>query len=386
MKNLSIIILLLSVSVLFSGCRKDENHNNGSDPSEPADPFDSFDRKGMLQNIGEKVIVPSFAELDKSAEKLSSAAAEFAGNPDNTHLEIVQNAWKETAIAWKNSELFAFGPYKELVNNIYPNIEYPINKAGIENLLKGNTSLNSDRIENAGADLKGLFALEYLLFSKNEGNSGVLNRYSGDTLTAGRRRQYVRLLSENLKVKTESLKNAWLAGGGNYISTFVSADGKDINSSLGTIINQMVYLMELVRMEKVGKPLGAMNGGTPQPEMAEAAESGNSLVFIRKNIESVENTFRGYGQSGDGKGLDDLLDHLQVKKDGELLSVQIKNQFQKVYKSLNDITLPLDQAVVTDQSHATALYNELKILLVLFKTDVVSSTGVLLTISDNDGD
>ena len=47
---------------------------------------------------------------------------------------------------------------------------------------------------------------------------------------------------------------------------------------------------------------------------------------------------------------------------------------------------PLAQFVVERQADAFAVYTELQALVVLWKVDMMSALGVLITYQDNDGD
>ena len=155
----------------------------------------------------------------------------------------------------------------------------------------------------------------------------------------------------------------------------------------GVLANTIIDQIYTIRDERIGVPRGNRNNGTPQPDLAQAVLSGNSTNLIVSELKSIENAFLGRTPAGiDGIGIDDLLDKLEAKSDGVLLSAKIKNQFATVYAKLAAIPTKLPVAVVSNQTEVTAAYTEIKKLQVMLEIDMINNLGVLLTFSDNDGD
>jgi uncharacterized protein len=180
--------------------------------------------------------------------------------------------------------------------------------------------------------------------------------------------------------------NGWKPGSGNHLQAFINSDGRDIGSSIGMMVNEMVYQIEVMRNEKVGRPLGKRTSGNIQPQSVEAKYSDNSLAFIKENITGIEKAFTGNGAAGDKAGFDDLLDQLKAEFNGQPLAKMIKDQFQAVRQKADAINIPLQDAVNQNPAAVEALYTELNKLLVLTKVDMVNNIGVVITYIDNDGD
>lgn len=348
------------------------------------DAGDSSDRVAMLTNVGNNVILPSFQAFSVSAKALTTAANDYAADNQNEQkLIVLQNAWINTAAAWKTASLFTQGPIEDdfLSSGIYFT---STNYAGIEkSITQTTTTIDNAYIESLGATFKGIPAIEYMLFGS--ANSAVLAGYAG---SAGvNRTAYLKALCQNLENQATLVLTKWSPDGGNYVKTFIAADGRDINSSLGILSNKMIDLIYTIKDERLGAPLGKRNNGTPQPDLVDAKFSNASILLMKAELKSLENAFTGKSLSGtDGAGFDDILDAAGAKSGDMLLSVKIKNQFALVGTKLDLITNPLATAVTSQTAVVSAAYDEVKKLQVMMEVDMINNLGVLLTFSDNDGD
>ena len=378
MKKLFLIIP--AFILLFWACTK---------TVEPLDSFQSFDRKGMLTSLANSVIVPSFDGFYTETITLETAVNAFANDPtSSTKLLEAQKAWTKMASVWKLASVFQQGPIadKFLLTNIdFSNKGTNINTSLLEKAITDGTAatINNDYIEQKGATVKGIFAIEYLIFDKNPALTVVTDKFI-KTEGSTKRVTYLKALATNLKIQAKLISDDWK---GPYGSKFINADGRDINSSLGVLANTIIDQIYTIRDERIGVPRGNRNNGTPQPDLAQAVLSGNSIDLIISELKSIENAFLGRTPAGiDGIGIDNLLDKLEAKSDGVLLSTKIKSQFATVYAKLAAIPTKLPVAVVSNQTEVAAAYTEIKKLQVMLEIDMINNLGVLLTFSDNDGD
>lgn len=349
------------------------------------DPSTSSDRVAMLTNLGNNVIVPSFEAFSTSSQSLAKAASDYAADTKNeTKLTALQTAWIATATSWKTASLFTQGPIENdfLSSGIYFT---STNYTGIEKAITQTaTTIDNAYIESLGATLKGIPAIEYMLFSTT-GNTAVIGGYTG--VNGAARAAYLKALTANLQNQAANVVAKWKSDGGNYVKTFIAADGNDINSSLGILSNKMIDLIYTIKDERIGAPLGKRNNGTPQPDLVDAKFSKASLTLMKAELQSLENAFTGKSLSGsDGSGIDDILDAAGAKSGDVLLSKKIKDQFAVVKAKLDLITVPLSTAVTTQQAAVSSAYDEVKRLQVMMEVDMINNLGVLLTFSDNDGD
>jgi hypothetical protein len=131
------------------------------------------------------------------------------------------------------------------------------------------------------------------------------------------------------------VNTAWSATGGNYLNTFVNADGTDAGSSLGLLVNQLNFEYELLKNAKLGIPLGKKTLGTPMPESVEAYYSGMSSELARLGFQTVENVYFGKDKLGNnGTGLDDYLVSLNARRGETTLAEAIAGQLGVVKNKL----------------------------------------------------
>lgn len=348
---------------------------------EPEGPSNNFDRKALLENTGKNIIIPVYENFSQRTVELLQEAMSFANSPTGNNLITLQQAWEATALQWQMAAMFNLGPAESENLNMKVS-QWPTSPTSIEEAIEGATEVNEAYIQSLSANSKGLPALEYLLFDKEQGNAAVLSRFEGSE----NRKAFLIALCENLNNLASSAYEAWQPNGGNYLATFVSADGKDAGSSVTMLANQLIILTEIVKNEKVGIPLGKKSMGTMLPNMVEAWRSGTSLALIKEDIKAIEKVFTGDGEGSSATGFDDYLNQVNVQYDGAPLSEVVKEQIDKIEVALDAIDAPLQDALDTEQEKVEAVYNETQRLVVLLKTDMMSGLGLLVTFSDNDGD
>ncbi|MDN5205336.1 imelysin family protein [Fulvivirgaceae bacterium BMA10] len=340
--------------------------------------IDRFDRKSLLRNIAQNQILTSYDIFGQEAMALSNTAIAFSKDISEANLNTLQDQWLKAAVAWKKAEIFNLGPVDQLL--LKTSIDnWPTNTFTIEEAITNGSSINSEYIETLGSTSKGIPAIEYLLFDENNDKQNIINGFTDSQ----NRIDFLLALCENLVYIANTLYDAWEPTNGNYFNTFVNADGKDVGSSVNMLANELIFLTEIVKNQKLGIPLGKKSLGTPLPNNVEAKRSRASLSFIKENILSIEAVFLG----GNSTGFDDYLDELDAKYlDDQMLSEAIKDQFSNVKTALNGIDNTLFDALTDDTIKVEAAYQELQKLVILLKTDMISSLGLLVTFSDNDGD
>jgi predicted lipoprotein len=327
-----------------------------------------FDRQAMLENIVNEVILPALEAFTDRTAELESEARSFSTNPSAEGLTALQESWLAAALAWKRAELYPFGGTILLHTSIE---KRPVNDEFIEEFIATEPVLDEDFIERIGSTAKGLGAVEYLIFDPEKGDEGVLESFSDP-----RRRAYLAALAANLNSRAETLHAAWAPDGDNYQQTFIeaAADGADLDGSISMLANEMIERTEMMVKDKIGAPLGKDAFGDPSPESAEAYRSGASLELSIATVEALRATFNA--------GLDDYLVHLG----GEATAGSIAAQFETVLADLAAVGPPLEEAVLARPERVEPVYESLRGLLKLVKTDMANQMGITITFSDNDGD
>ncbi len=364
---------LLGLLVFTLACEKDKSVDEKQE--------EAFDRKAMLENYGNNLIIPAYEDLAQSVQSMKSAASDFTNNPDSANLQTLQARFMESYEDWQYASCYEFGPAKDRALRSYSNT-FPTDTGAIDsNIATGNYNLNNFDTE----DVKGYPALDYLLFDPYQGDSSVVNAFSSAS-NASTRRQYLMDVLADMKGRVDQVLQDWRPSGGDHLSTFVNATGTDVGSSLGLLVNQLNYDLEIVKNFEIGVPLGKKTLGNPKPKKCQAYFAARSLRLARVHVKALRDIYLGKGSKGDKKGLNENLEHIDAKTSTGPLAPAIRDQFDRVLNKLQQIPQPLSDAVVNNPSPVDDAYTELKKLVALLKSDMPSELGVQITYQDNDGD
>jgi uncharacterized protein len=370
MRTFKHITFLLLLSALFVQC----NRKKKKDPDE--DPVTVFDKQAMLTNYADALIIPSYTDFKTSLDSFVTVYNSFKVSGSLTDYQLVKQKFLIAYLKYQRCDAFEFGPAEsELIRssfNIFPTDSTQINS----NIAAG--SYNLSLIANL--DAKGFPALEFLFYGNGASENSMLNLFSNTN-----RKQYVSDLLAEMSSKINTVVSTWNTS---YRNTFVNSLGTDVGSSIGYLVNQLNYQLDYLKNAKVGIPLGKKSLGVPMPTNCEAYYTTTlSITYAKETLNLIENAYLGRSLSGsNGKGFDDYLVHLDAKYNGGSLNDAINTQFSLAKTKLAAVPDPLSTQVTSNAATVDAAYVELVKLLVLLKTDMPSSLGVVITYQDGDGD
>jgi predicted lipoprotein len=373
MKKITPLLIALFTVIFLADCKKKKT-------SEEDQPEDSFDKSGMLANYADNVILPNLQTAKNSLDSFALAYNTFSQNKTTANLNAARQAYARAYSCYQHISLFEFGPSENEI--IRANLDtYPTDTAHVKsNIAAGAYDLS--QANNISA--KGFPAIDFLLYGKNMSDASVVALFDTDA-NAANRNAYVNNCLSDMQGKLNNVISSWNSG---YRGTFVSSTGSDIGSSLGYLINQLNFEIDLMKNAKVGIPLGKKSLGVALPEKCEAVYASNiSVKLIKECLLNIEDTYLGRSASGsDGLGIDDYLDALKAQHNSGSLNDAIKNQFALTKSKLALVSEPLSTSVVSDAATVDAAYVEMVKLLVLLKTDAPSALGIVITYQDGDGD
>jgi uncharacterized protein len=366
--------LLISLGVLvlwgFSCCKKKKQDE---EPEEVA-----FDKGPLLTNMADNLVLPQYNTLNSSLDTLNAYWLQFKSNKNVANLLVLRAKFLESYKKYERVSLFEFGPAEtELIRG---NLNtFPADTTQIRaNIVAGSWTLAAAN----NTDAKGFPALDYLLYGKNVSDSGMVY-YFASSAEATTRTQYAEDLLGEIKTKIASVITQWSS----YRNTFVTNLSSDIGSSLGMLVNQLNYELELTKNPRIGIPLGKQTLGIALPHKCEGFYGKYSLQLINETLQNVENVYRGRSVSGaDGIGCDDYLSHLGVQHSNGPLNTVILNQFAVCYTKLAALNDPLSDEVTNNAAAVDAAYLAIQQLVVYLKTDMPSAFGIIITYQDTDGD
>ena len=361
--NKTVYILLVTISGLFFSCEPGE------------DGQDQFDRKALLENLS-GLINDSYSAFHQNTIELEAKSEAFVASPDEAKLTELKDAFKQSYLAWEACEVYEFGPAEGVMLRMELNT-FPADAAGINSAIESGGNFDAAFMTALSAPKKGYPAIDYLLF--NSSSEEVVNSFINET----KRKEYLAALVTYIKTLAETVKSDWADS---YQEEFINNAGTDAGSSLGQLVNQMNYHLEIVINQKIGIPAGKRTPGVNFPEKVEAYYSGYSVDLASVNLETLENIYLGNSQGQNGVGIDDYLDYLKAQDNDMSLNASIKEKLDNAQVSVSNISPELSEAIKSNVALPNKAYDDLKTLLIRFKNDMPSAMGILITYSDEDGD
>lgn len=342
------------------------------------DPEEAFDRGALLRHWADQTILPGYSAWAGITQQLAETTALFVAEPTVEKMESVRASFKSSYSTWQSVASFDFGPAADRAllstTNTFPTDTLGIMEDVLSVTWTPGTPTSLDRI--------GLPALDYLLFANGDGEEGVL-WFTEDP----NRGQHLLRIVEFLAEESLAVSEAWTGG---YRDNYVASTGTELGSGLGATLNAFNRTFEgNLRKQKLGLPSGVSTfSQTPLPTHVEAPFAGDlSLDLMKSSFQAYRNFYMGVPLQGDGTlGLDDYLRSLGDVNRGEQLDTDIQAQIDGAEEALATLESPLSEFVMTHQDQTFAAYAELQGLVVLWKVDMMSALGVLVTYQDNDGD
>lgn len=355
---------ILIFSILFiSACKEDSMLSKKVD----------FDRRQLLQHYADHIIPRQYKNLNSSILGLDTAWKAFKNNPNSTNLSVVRYYFAESYKAWQYCSLFEFGPAEQILLRANVNT-FPCDTFKIGNNIR---IANYNMSTASNIDAKGLPTLDYLFFDPSK---NVLANLSQD-----KTQRYVDEVIRDLQYNINFVYSLW--SDDSYRASFVAKDGVDIGSSLGQLVNQLNFDLEVLKNAKLGIPLGKKTMGNPLPQMVEGYYSGLSKELLLLNINAIKNIFAGnVNDQITGTGLDEYLRALGAKNNGVDLDLKIIEQLQLAAEKVNAIPTNLSEAIINNTTAVDAAYTEVQRTIIFTKTDMPSALGIMITYQDNDGD
>jgi uncharacterized iron-regulated protein len=306
----NIMFLLASVTFLYASCKKEENQ--------------VADYSAILQNLGNDVILATYAELDAKTIDLVTALTTFETAPSEANLETARQAWRDARVPWEQSEGFLFGPVDQ--QGIDPAIDsWPVNQPDLDAVLASPNALTKAYIDGLDGTLKGFHTIEYLIF----GTDG--NKAASDFTP--RQLEYLSACAQSLAGATQQLYYAWKPDQKNFIANVLNAGqaGNTIypsqKAALEEIMNGLITIADEVANGKINDPLSQQNAN-----LEESRFSSNSKSDFANNIRSIKNAYTGIYQNSSGVGLSKL-----IATQNGALDTKIKTQIDEAINAIEAI-------------------------------------------------
>ncbi|MEM8601548.1 MAG: imelysin family protein [Bacteroidota bacterium] len=346
-------------------------------------------RTAMLADLANNVIEPAHTAFAAEATALQTAVDAFVADPNATTLAAAQSAWVTAAVQWErlsalNLPSIQFGLYHNRISI------WPTDVFEVEKLLATTDAIDVAYVNRQGSNKRGLPVLEYLLFADGMDADGPA---SADAVIAAmgsaNRSAYASAVAADVVDKANDLVEVWSRDGGDELGMFEDADseGRNLQSSLSRIVNEMAMVTEDLRYVLLGRPFGIARNpedpdSPPDPMRVQAPYAQISKQLFEANVEGM----RALVTAGGGTGLDDYLATLDATFDGQPFGVALLAQLDATEAAVNALGPTLFGAVEANPTGGQAAHDSGGDLIRIVKVDLAAQLGVSITFSDNDGD
>jgi uncharacterized protein len=330
------------------------------------------------------------------AEQLAGAAAALATDGSPERWTAARAAWVAAMGAWQEAEQFQYGPLaprqaspgaEDIRDNLYA---WPFDSACfVEQELVSKRYEQVDFVTSSLINVRGLGTAEYLLFYAGPENhcpptatinsSGSWAALAPDELAA-RKRRYAAVVAADVARRARDLLDAWEPAKRNFLAEVTSAGaGSKVYSSTQVALNAMshalFYIEHPTKDVKLGRPLGLRDCAAPPClDLLESPFARRSKSHIARNVDGFEKLAFGC-PAGQDLGFDDLLG----AAGGADLASRMRVRLPGIRAALEAI--PGDdfkEALVGNLPAVQRVYEELRQLIVLMKTEFVSTLNLEL--------
>ncbi|MFZ5894901.1 MAG: imelysin family protein [Myxococcota bacterium] len=326
-------------------------------------------REEVLVQLVREVMVPETRALVKTSEHLRHAVSTLSATPTLASLGFARTAFAQALLAWKAAQCFKSGPLVE-TNALVRASFWPARPAAIESLVNGADAIDPARVEALGVDVKGLYALEYLLYPVALSEEAALALLSSEP---GRRRLRLADALASDIYACSARANTALGNGSDWERRFSQASKQGIDK----VVTQMIATAETLAVNHIGSVLGLAESNLLKPSDVEGAPSQLSQRLVLTELEAIEKLYR----AGDGDSLSALVRGIAARIDD-----RVQRAFAEARHAVSALGAPLEVVVKRDRTLLSRALAATKALEIALKVELASALGVTLTFQMGDGD
>ncbi|MEM9565551.1 MAG: imelysin family protein [Actinomycetota bacterium] len=331
------------------------------------------DRTEVLADLADETIVPTYVELAERADELAVAVDGVCGAPSEASVEIAVDALVGARDVWSRSEAVWVGPAME--RRSWARIDWPIAPDEIEELIVDpSAELTLDYLgTRIGADQRGLGAIEYLVAGEPS--------EAADALADPDRCAYLTGITEVVAEEATLLAGDWTTGevdGEPTREAFVADEG-----GVDSLVNDSLFLLEAMSDLELGRGLGLVSSGEPDPEAIVEGAGGYGADDLAAHLIGLRAVLVGAAAGADDA--DNSAGGLAPLLTDELVS-RLTTELDAADAAVAAVDGPLRQAATERPGQVTAARDAIKAVQITVATEVVAQLGVTIGFSDADGD
>jgi uncharacterized protein len=389
------VLLVTDPGCVTSSTKTTKGHKkggSGAGGSEGSRPDANFDRQALLNHMGTHVLFPATKRFLQRSTELKVAVEKYVISNSSSDRQAARQAWKVAASETQELEVFQVGPAglmgevlggQSIRDEIY---SWPLtNACRVDQELVEQAYLDPTAFSKESINVRGMDALEYLLFSESKENScPIQNTINASGAWAAlsleelglRRAVYAQTLARDLEKHAQRLVDGWDPNKGNFLTSFTQAGkGSAVyatsQEALNAVSDAMFYLEKEAKDMKLAIPAGISGCiQTTCPQNLESRYAKHSKHHVISNLKAFRRLyFGGDSATGTELGFDDWL----VALGAEQLANDLKQKIAEAFLALEAIEEEdLAEALNNDLPSVHKAYQALKALVVLMKTEMIS--------------
>ena len=346
----------------------------------------------LLSELAGAVFLPTYQDFHVATVAFQSAAEAFAQSLSDADLSTVRAAWGDAMAVWQRAEVLQVGPAGSMTtvlggedrrSEIYS--WSTVNPCRVCQELTEDAHTNVDGFASELVNVRGLDALEYLLFSELETNEckaassinkdGTWQALVDEGALPARRAAYTHTLSVLLEREARYLVDRWEAAGNGFLIQLATAGISSevyatAQEALNGVSDAMFYVEKQTKDMKLAVPAGISGCDEDTcPEELESRWAHHSKENIFANVHAFQLLFLGGEPETDASGFDDLL----VGVGQEALATEMTDTLAAAITAIQAIEGTLADAVVSNPQSVQAAYEALTTAMALFKTEFMAS-------------
>jgi uncharacterized protein len=319
------------------------------------------DRTDVYADLARKVAVPEYESLAATTTALQQAMTTLCAVNTQPNLEAARAAWLDAWQAWNRTRVFRFGP-----EFVVSHITFPVDPAKIDSLAAGSQPtlgppFTADSLLQTGADVRGLEAIEYVLFT------GTVTPATCSLASA----------SADLAASTAAgVRQAWTEGTGGarpFAEQLANPKRSEMYENLQQPLDDIVNGMLLVSSEAT-----SALANTLLPTPGRTRTTFHTGTRVQDNLAAVHAAWRGSTTAKRGDGVEALLEGVSPTA-----AERTSETLRKAVQAASDLPPRLADA---SPAQLRKTYKYVRKLTRQLDAEVATQLGVTINLSDADGD
>ncbi len=322
-------------------------------------------KEQVLRSLVDDVMASGIRDAVAAGHVLHAAVSRLASAPSAAAAEAARSAWMSTAVKWRRANAFreqTLVTGNELVRAAF----WPPRPRAIEELVRSDVPLADTDVEKLGADVRSLYAMEYLLFAERSGSP-----FRIDAPESARARQALVAFAASALRCGESVQTGFTRSS---LATRLTPQSQD---EVNRLVAIAVGNVESFVANRLATIVWIGSTKRSRPIDVEGGPSGISHQLAAAVLEVTVHIYAGE----QGQGLGALVAAVAPPAHARILGA-----FAAAVASIQSFKEPLETVALADRSKIDALLAKCKTLEVALRSDLASALGVTLTFSSSDAD